>query len=67
MTWRIVLAIFLFLISVCRLYHPGSDKLISEFWMATLKEVLNQMIWTVSLMKLYNQWEQLNLSFYQVL
>jgi K+-transporting ATPase A subunit len=32
-----------------------------------LKEVFNQMIWKVSLMRFYNQWEQLNLSFYQVL
>jgi potassium-transporting ATPase potassium-binding subunit len=47
--------------------YSGETTLSYLVQMAILKEVFNQMILTVSLMRFYNQWEQLNLSFYQVL
>jgi K+-transporting ATPase A subunit len=47
--------------------YSGETTLGYLVQMAILKEVFNQMILTVSLMRFYNQWEQLNLSFYQVL
>jgi len=47
--------------------YSGETTLSYLVQMAILKEVFNQMILTVSLMRFYNQLEQLNLSFYQVL